>query len=923
MKVFVSKIVSRAIKLGYITDEQVLEIARRRGNKVDEQDLVTFGLLKQAQVDKIRKMLEDKPAAKVPAWALPAAIGAAALVFITLSVVLVLRLFGSRPEPTPARVARTEPPPQPKEEKLRLPLPEPDPRDHLHRHSLKLTDLEDELPVWISLLDSPLDKSWNAVADDLLKAKSASQLTEPLERGRKLQQQVSKEKHLDIAISETLDPIAGALTRRRERQVAKLRARAELLAEQNKYQEALRTLQMAPGDIDTEPIRKAIVDRARAAWTALKAQTEQHVRDKRFREARNALMQGIAIDLPEVQKEAYRALQDLAKQEDEAARKRDQEDFERMEKELLAQKEIEPLIESLRKSLWELLAKRRFADARKLVEREEKSERAKQEAYAGRVQDYQALVRAIGDMYAFVTEQLLKEVERPVSLLFQYDLKGKPVTRNHIIKTIRDGTIVFTLGMGEIEDSLYFLHSSEIVRLTRRLKDDRAPLFRGVAYLLFGEFEKAYSELMLIRAAGPMRFIEDSSVFLVKMAPELKKRARELFDAGKFSEAIGELSRLVLVPAERAAALKMRARAHYMTENFVAAMFDLETLFEMKVLDKDLLALLNQIYQRANFLDRTVKLYVQAREKFPDDADLAANLARLYMQTHDYANAQKVLDSVPRSAKGHPGVASVAHLLRLASKDAFEGQPVYRMSWGRYDVETNESQDAANDVARFMDQVYQEYAKVFPYRKNESLRFHVKVFKTEEQFGKYFKAITGRAHAGPGGKVLGFYLDITKELVVFRSNAGGGPDTNTTLRHEGFHQYLDYFVSGSPSWFNEGFASYFETSTADEAKMNPLRHNPTKQAIQQKKLPGMKELMMMDHAEFLLDPRVGLFYGQAWSFIFYLVQSGRKSLLDDYFEELMAGRNQKEAFENSFGKTNFAALEEAWKQAVLSDHYGK
>lgn len=922
VKVGLSRVVSHAIKLGYVTERQVLQIAPHCGNKVDERDLVAWRLLKPEQVAEIRSKLENRPSVRLPSWAPWAALGAAGLVFVALGGVLVFRLFGPRPQAGPVTAPIAVPPvSRPPQDPPRRP-PEADPRDYLHRYPLRLADLEEELAVWVSLLDTPLDKSWNVLADELLKAGSAGRLDEIVERGRKLQKQVL-EKHLAVAISETLDPIAAALARRRERQASRIRARAESLAEESRYEEALKLLQTAPAEVETGSIRQAIMDRARAAWAGLRAQAEEHVRAGRFREARNTLMQGLAIDLPQIQKEAYQALQELARREDEAARERDREDFERMERELLAQKETEPLIESLRNNLWELLVKRRLADARRLLDKEEKSERAKRDAYARRVQDYKALLGAIDAMYAFVAEELQKEADRPVSLVFQYDLKGRPVTRNHILKSVRGGTIVFTLGVGEIEDSVYFLHSSEIVRRVRRLKDDRAPMFRGAAYLLFGEFEKAYSEFQTIRAAGPMRFIEDSSAFLVKMAPELRRRARELFDAGRFSEAIGELSRLVLVPSERAAALRMRSRAYYMTENFVAAMLDLEALFEMRVLDRELLALLNQIYQRANFLDRTVKLYVQARERFPDDAELVANLARLYMQTHDYAAAQKVLESAPPSAKGHPGVAGVAHLLRVASRDAFEGEPVYRMSWGRYDVETNESQEAANDVARFMDQVYQEYVKVFPYRKNESLRFHVKVFRNEQQFGKYFRAVTGRAHAGPGGKVLGFYLDVTKELVVFRCTEAGGMDTKTTLRHEGFHQFLDYFVSGAPSWFNEGFASYFETSTADEPKMNPLRHQAAKQAIQQKKLPGLKELMTMDPARFQADPRVGLLYGQAWSFVFYLVQSGRRSLLDDYFEELMAGRTPKEAFDSSFGRTDMAALEEAWRTAVLSERYEK
>ena len=54
----------------------------------------------------------------------------------------------------------------------------------------------------------------------------------------------------------------------------------------------------------------------------------------------------------------------------------------------------------------------------------------------------------------------------------------------------------------------------------------------------------------------------------------------------------------------------------------------------------------------------------------------------------------------------------------------------------------------------------------------------------------------------------GLYSPSLKQLLV--RNLSDQQDMLETVRHEGFHQYLDRFLDNPPVWFNEGMAEYYE-----------------------------------------------------------------------------------------------------------------
>jgi hypothetical protein len=57
-------------------------------------------------------------------------------------------------------------------------------------------------------------------------------------------------------------------------------------------------------------------------------------------------------------------------------------------------------------------------------------------------------------------------------------------------------------------------------------------------------------------------------------------------------------------------------------------------------------------------------------------------------------------------------------------------------------------------------------------------------------------------------QVAGLYSPVLKQLLIW--NLPDRDEMMKTVRHEGFHQYLDRVLPDPPVWFNEGLAVYFE-----------------------------------------------------------------------------------------------------------------
>lgn len=218
-------------------------------------------------------------------------------------------------------------------------------------------------------------------------------------------------------------------------------------------------------------------------------------------------------------------------------------------------------------------------------------------------------------------------------------------------------------------------------------------------------------------------------------------------------------------------------------------------------------------------------------------------------------------------------------------------------------------------IAKFMDKIYELYRKKFKSDEKVAERFFVKVYPNERDFKKTLSAGSGFAYAYYSGadRELVCHLDSPKELLRVLQ----------TLAHEGFHQFLGYYVPNPPIWLNEGMAEYFEgldprERLVDSKKtINRSDLQRMKAFLKQDAYVPLKRFIYMSQEEYYSNP--GLHYAQGWSLIYFLAYASKS--YNKYFQELIQylknGYDREPALDATFGKVDFDKMERIWKKYIL------
>ena len=196
-----------------------------------------------------------------------------------------------------------------------------------------------------------------------------------------------------------------------------------------------------------------------------------------------------------------------------------------------------------------------------------------------------------------------------------------------------------------------------------------------------------------------------------------------------------------------------------------------------------------------------------------------------------------------------------------------------------------------------------------------------------------FAAFSRRLEVGSTENTLGYYLPYYRVLVFYEE---GEPkpgelslETQDTLMHETFHQWLHVYVRDAPPWFNEGLAEYFGHCRIGRSSLTyglvPAMTGASRLANIRDALTGegyyepwqVKRLISADHAGFM-SSHPGLNYAQAWSFVHYLASSSQgRDRLRAYLQGLRAGDPQEALNRRVFGDVPAKSLEADWRTYVL------
>ena len=151
---------------------------------------------------------------------------------------------------------------------------------------------------------------------------------------------------------------------------------------------------------------------------------------------------------------------------------------------------------------------------------------------------------------------------------------------------------------------------------------------------------------------------------------------------------------------------------------------------------------------------------------------------------------------------------------------------------------------------------------------------------------------------------LGVYHPSIRTLLLFGKI--NPKETQDTLFHEAFHQYLHLAVDRAPWWFNEGYAEYFGAATFDKrwkATEGPVQTGRLRDLKAYPRIVSFEKIMMMGPREFM-GGNVGLHYAQSWAMVHFFERSGNieyKDVFDKYTAAILANKPAREAYDASFG----------------------
>lgn len=238
------------------------------------------------------------------------------------------------------------------------------------------------------------------------------------------------------------------------------------------------------------------------------------------------------------------------------------------------------------------------------------------------------------------------------------------------------------------------------------------------------------------------------------------------------------------------------------------------------------------------------------------------------------------------------------------------------------------------EVAQYCDLIYEEYSKVFKFPKDEKLVSRVIVCRERGDYLDFGKAL-GFDEVDKTG---GFYRPFMRLLVVNASETGKKykhlwQSGREVLFHEAFHQFIDYYIENSPTWFNEGLATFFmeydEDPRTGRLQLGPVRKTPigamgmtdyqvvvgALKPTAKDPLVPLDKLTADEAPDFYEKEKMYVRYAQSWGVIRFLVEAhpkGKKILID-YFKALKEGKNAAEAQKSAFKGEDWPKLEKLFK----------
>ncbi|RKY21026.1 MAG: hypothetical protein DRQ55_05830 [Planctomycetota bacterium] len=256
----------------------------------------------------------------------------------------------------------------------------------------------------------------------------------------------------------------------------------------------------------------------------------------------------------------------------------------------------------------------------------------------------------------------------------------------------------------------------------------------------------------------------------------------------------------------------------------------------------------------------------------------------------------------------HPAELERTAFMLTRARHGPEWPSAFEFHSRNYNVRTDLSDKLATEVGKQLELSLAMYNRIFgrPSNNGDSELYPVYLFSGQGGYMAYAGDLFGSAPANTAG----VYSPVLGQLLIW--NLPDHEQMLATVRHEGFHQFLDRLVPDPPTWFNEGTAEYVETAQLKRGSMTPgepLLRSVALLSDADTDWAPLSELVRMTRGEFYSNARVH--YPEAWALVHYLQHSGRTQsrLFDAYLAALMDGADADMAADMVFADVDMTALQ--------------
>ncbi len=389
-------------------------------------------------------------------------------------------------------------------------------------------------------------------------------------------------------------------------------------------------------------------------------------------------------------------------------------------------------------------------------------------------------------------------------------------------------------------------------------------------------------------------------------------KAMGMFNTGKYVELIEKLKASEDRDAPKAARAMLMSYAYLELGKTEEALKHCDVALELDPEFWRLIALRANILTKTSRWDEAFACLQEGIDENPQ-AGLYENLLVKLLIHGDVTRADEVFADAKKVGVSSVQLTKLATTLRIARRGP---------SWPRkfehksthYHIVSDIDKKTCVDAAKVLEQAFVTYQSHLGWLKDKSSkRFRVFLFSGEAGYKRYLEKIAGKINM----HTAGLYTGLLKQLLIW--NLPNRDAMMRTVRHEGFHQFLDAMLDDAPVWLNEGTAEYYETSRRKRGTFDGGQIRPLHLAMLRKRSRSMKsarDLIWITRAEYYSDP--GLHYAQAWAMVHFLRKSTPKNrkLWVALFANLGKPGSMRSALEASFAGVDLEALDHEYKAYI-------